>query len=270
MRSGIAKVCILGLATAAQADFAVLASSNASVTDAIEGSLPVEHQIRSADHFPDAAIPMSAASSSGIEGREGAQGDATTRFATLHAHSSAGARVDGSASGEGLSEVDDTLHVESSTLANGTPVSLLVEFGLYVGYSPPAVFGNPSEASVHAKFFASPTRKGGGLHLDYIYDASSPGVTGASPPLSGTMAAQVGDVIPLNYYTSTHIQVAGASASATLNGSVRISVDGATPDVTLIADSGYDYTQTVPEPSAAASLGAALVGLICLGRKRAC
>jgi hypothetical protein len=63
--------------------------------------------------------------------------------------------------------------------------------------------------------------------------------------------------------------VAGASASATLNGSVRISVDGATPDVTLIADSGYDYTQTVPEPSAAASLGAALVGLICLGRKRA-
>jgi hypothetical protein len=77
-------------------------------------------------------------------------------------------------------------------------------------------------------------------------------------------------MFPLDYYTSTHALVAGTGASARLNGSVRISVDGATPDVTLIADSGYDYTQTVPEPSAAASLGAALVGLICLGRKRAC
>jgi hypothetical protein len=72
-------------------------------------------------------------------------------------------------------------------------------------------------------------------------------------------------MFPLDYYTSTHALVAGTGASARLNGSVRISVDGATPDVTLIADSGYDYTQTVPEPSAAASLGAALVGLLGIG-----
>jgi len=35
LRSGFLLVCILGLATVAQADFAVLADSNVSVTDAI-------------------------------------------------------------------------------------------------------------------------------------------------------------------------------------------------------------------------------------------
>ena len=271
MRSGFLLVCILGLASVAQADFAVLASSNVSVTDAFEGNF-LDSQTSTTDHFPDAAMPMSAASSLAIGAFEAADGDATTTFARLHAHSSASAGgVGGVATGEGESRVNDTLYVESSTLANGTPVSLSVEFDLAVDFSPPAVFDSPIDGSVHASFFASPTRTGGGLHLDYLYDASGPAFTGR-PLLSGTMAAQVGDLIPLDYYTRTHALVSrsqeeqpGASTSATLNGSVGITVDEATPDVTLIADSGYDYTQTVPEPSAAASLGAALIGLLGVG-----
>jgi hypothetical protein len=99
LRSGFLLVCILGLATAAQADFAVLASSNASVTDAIEGHF-LDHQISTTDHFPDAAIPMSASSYVAINSREDGQGDATTTFATLRADSSAAARVDGLAGGK--------------------------------------------------------------------------------------------------------------------------------------------------------------------------
>ena len=272
MRSGIALACILGLATAAQADFSVFASVGGTVGDGIVDPPLLFSQSASAVQFPEAADPMFAEDFLSLGLRATGSGKATATFGRLRADSSASAGVIGAqVSTSAKTQTDDTLHVQSPTLANGTPVSLSIVFFVFDGYVESPTTANAGRGYVYAKLDASTGHVGGSLHL--LYELAPDIVS--SPDLSGTVAAHVGDAISLTYRINTLTQASfpypeapGGLASAVLGGRVRISVDGATPDVTLIADSGYDYTQTVPEPSAAASLGAALVGLICLGRKR--
>ncbi|MCX5738068.1 MAG: hypothetical protein NTZ61_06140 [Proteobacteria bacterium] len=273
-RSGFALICILGVASAAQADFSVYSSVSGQVGDGTVDPLPFS-QSSFAVQFPEAAFPMQAAGGLAFGTAASGSATATTTFGTLQASSSASAGVLGAqASTGGNARTDDTLHVQSSTLANGTPVSLSVVFSLLgnISLTTDPVYAN-GKAVAYAKVDASTGHVGGGLHLYY-----DPAVDGVLPlVLSGSVAAQVGDTISLTYRIDTLTQAnfpsaeaPGGDAGAGIDGSFGITVDGATPDVTLTADSGYDYTQTVPEASAAASLGAALVSLlgICVVRVR--
>jgi len=268
LRSGFLLVCILGLATAAQADFSVMATATGSVGDGTVDPVAFS-QHSSALQFPEAADPMFAEGSINFQTRAGGSATATATFGRLRAQSSASAGAIGaSAATSAKTQTDDTLHVQSPTLANGTPVSLSIVFFVFDGYVSSPTTANAGRGYVLARLDAGTGHVGGGLHLFYEL---APDIV-SSPDLSGTVAAQVGDAISLTYQINTSTKAAfpypeapGGIASAVLGGSVLISVDGATPDVTLIADSGYDYTQTVPEPSAAASLGAALVSLLGIG-----
>ena len=270
LRSGFLLVCILGLATAAQAYFTVSAGASGDAWEPT-GDVVSFGQQSGTHSFPEAAVPMEAAGGVYL-GLSSATATASATFGTLKASSSASASADGAIGrSHGGSSVHDTLHVQSSTLANGTPVSLPVVFYLSgrVLISEAVVLHGGNRAGAIAKFLAiTDVPSPHALHLDY-----SNAIDGFVAPIFGTLAAQVGDTVLLDYQTSANSGAdgsptdspLGASVRVTLNGSVRISIDEATPDVTLIADSGYDYTQTVPEPSAAASLGAALVSLLGIG-----
>jgi hypothetical protein len=274
VRSGFAWVLILGFATAARAQIFDI-SVTASVDIYAEQDVGVDQSFSQtvyAHQLPEAAVPQTVQGNV-AKGLNSASGRVWATFGRLSASGSASSSPDpevqhsGNAAGGGGADVQDTLKVQSSTLANGAPVSLSLSYALSGFYNPLSDNTGEYTAGIHATLDAFTSQSGNSLNVSFDSDANQ-----NVGSLSGTLDAQVGETVHLDYGLSSQLLISSAAVPRGVTSAIggSLSIQSETPGVTLIADSGYDYGQVVvPEPSAAASLVAALVGLIGLGRQRA-
>ncbi len=251
--SGIAMTCWLFGSGAAHATVSVFCEADQVIT---QDSMPVSlHDEMFADTFPD-LLEMQHAEGHGADGGGDASSHVTATFGSIVASSNASDVDDpavlpeASASGLADAAIQDAVRVHSATLADGTPVQLDVALNLETDTSEPAE-GDGYVASVRATLdLGAP----GALHLEYR-NVDTPVST-----LSGILDTMVGAKLDLAYAAYAHASVDAvaidtSATSAALTVQPRIAPNAANPDVTLVADSGFDYGDPVPEPASAASAG---------------
>jgi hypothetical protein len=162
-------------------------------------------------------------------------------------------------------EFRDLLMVSSSTVPAGTPVSLrfTLWFAGFVTASGGAVNGqNTSEYSV-----SSTLSFGSGLSAVGV-NFSGRDLTPATPvseSRSVTIGANVGDTLVLDGFLQVHAWVAkGGTAVSDFGQTAHFYGDSLTPGVTLLGESGRDYTSPapVPEPATPVLLGGGLLALL--------
>jgi hypothetical protein len=268
-----ALVCALGVGGNAQADFSVYADALGEVvqTGGVFGISDLFDHESLATSFPDASTIQVVDGNLGI-GLGYAAAHATATFGEVSASANASCAENpddfpvASATGRGRADVYDTLHVQSPTLPNGTPVTFDIDYDLTTNYSSPADDPNGFFfSSVFATLDAQTSVSGHGVHLEFAND--NPGAA----VLSGTLDAQVGEDVTLHYLVDAHPFVAAAGSADGLQDAVtgrpRMTLGTGTPSVSAVADSGHDYGQLVPEPAEVEAELAAVVALVLVERR---
>ena len=272
-KSAIGLACMLGVGATAQADFSVYADALGEVvqTGGVFGVHDLFDHESIATTFPDANAIQSASGTLGI-GAGYAAAYATATFGVVTASANATCTEDpdlypvASATGRGRGDVYDTLHVQSPTLPNGTPVAFDVHYEVTSNYSTPVDDPNGFFfSSVFASLDAQTSASQHALHLEFRN--SDP----AAAVLFGTLDAEVGEDVTLEYRVDAHPFVAAAGSEHGLQdgvtGRLQITVSSATPDVSAVADSGHDYGQLAPEAAEVEAELAAVVALVLVERR---
>jgi hypothetical protein len=195
----------------------------------------------------------------------------TLKGRTFGSASGSLANPGGASSGTSSTQVfvADQITVSSSTLVNGTPVSIL--FSMLVDGSLP-IF----ESGDNPNFFGTATATfnagTGNQSLDLLFRSdmeTNYTLVGDRRQfdrlLTGTYSTTVGAVIPISYQLITQATAYSVNgqllqALSDFGSTGLFYIDSQTPEVTLISESGHDYTAPTPVPTPAL-----LPGLIGLG-----
>jgi hypothetical protein len=161
-----------------------------------------------------------------------------------------------------VAQFEDEVVVNSSTLAKGTLVSLTFTelFSSQATFSnDPA--GDPSSSFIQSKFVMDDLRDDsmGFTFLDGVGAFAN----------TKTVLVEVGDTLDVLGQLFAHGEAAsnhGGSSSFSFNDPMSIDIDAITPGVTLLSDSGHDYSTPAPaggapEPAAWALMCVGFLGL---------
>jgi hypothetical protein len=170
------------------------------------------------------------------------------------------------------SSFTDTLHLTTSTLAPGTPVSyhgsLEIDVGQYGAYY---YSGNGYSTGT---FVLQYSVNGAGS----FYDFPTPGFSDLPDlhfeiPFDGS--GSVGDAVPISCSLSLGVQDRanngyGNEQETVLSGpdGVHFFVDAVTTGLTITSDSGHDYALAAPEPTFASAGAVAVLALLARRRRR--
>lgn len=208
----------------------------------------------------------------------GANGYAYAAPGVLHA------QIHGLAFIDGLPEFDpmvqagfgspftDTLHLTSSTLAPGTPVSYhgsveidVGQYGAYYysgnGYST-GTFTLQYSVSGAGSFYDFPEPGFSDLpdlHFEIPFDGS--GSVGDAVPISCSLGLGVENRANNGYGDEQETVLSGPDG-------VQLFVDAVTTGLTITSDSGHDYARAAPEPTFASAGAVAALALLARRRRR--
>jgi hypothetical protein len=205
---------------------------------------------------------------------------ATATPGALHAYASADSYADNvlNTSAFATAVFDDSLDVESSTLAVGTVVTL--QFSISLDYTLTPTGGGtgtlntaPTGAdTVQAQF--TEVDAANAANVGSEFDAQGlvpPALVAADGPniLTGIMTVDVGDTVNVQELLGVLVGANGIGgvATADANDTANFYADSLTAGVNLVSASGFDYSSPVPDsgPGLAAT-AATLLGLCVLSR----
>jgi hypothetical protein len=162
--------------------------------------------------------------------------------------------------------ITDQIHVNSTTLAVGTPVSLMVT----LSFAQTITLSEPASMYLGGGYFA--TYAANASNGDSVYltanGQDNVNATGSSAILHTFVGQYINLVESMSGGVSaTYIDGVVRNGHADASHSAHFYVDSVTSGVNLSADSGHDYmtsTSSVPEPSSMALLlaGAGLIGWV--------
>ncbi len=168
--------------------------------------------------------------------------------------------------------ITDQIHVNSTTLAAGTPVDLTVT----LSFAQIVALSEPTSLYLAGGYFATYAANAGNGTSVYLTANGQDNVNATGS--SAVLHTFVGQYINLAESMSggvraTYIDGVVRSGHADASHSAHFYVDSLTSGVTLSADSGHDYTasvSSVPEPSSTALMlaGVGLIGWVVRRRVR--